>query len=99
MGYRVEYGPVKKVRGLEKRVSRISALIGVCLLIFLVLVGCLWPEGKYVLQKLVFLGDPAVTAAALEDLTDNLRSGEDLSDGLSEFCIRILEAAKIDSPR
>lgn len=99
MGYRVEYGPVKKVRGLERRVSRVSALIAVCLLLFFLLVGSIWPEGAQTLQRLIFPGDPVVTAAALEDLTENLRSGEALSDCMSAFCIQILEGAKIDTLR
>ena len=99
MGYRVEYGPVKKVRGLERRISRVSSLIAVCLLLFFLLVGYFWPEGADVLQKLVFPGDPVVTASALEDLTENLRSGDSLSECMSTFCVQILEGARIDSLR
>lgn len=99
MGYRVEYGPVKKVRGLEKRVSRVSSLIAVCLLLFFVLVSSFWPAGREILQKLIFPGDPVVTAAALDDLTENLRSGEDLSDCMAAFCIQVLEGAKLDMGR
>jgi len=99
MGYRVEYGPVKKVRGLEKRVSGVSSLIAVCLLLFFILVGSFWPEGKEILQKLIFPGDPVVTAAALDNLTESLRSGEALSDSMAAFCIQILEGAEIDTLR
>lgn len=97
MGYRVEYSPVKKVRGLEKRVSRQSALTGLCVLLFVLLVCTCWPEGADVLRKLVFPGDPAVTAAALEELTWELRGGEDLSDSLRNFCLQILEGAGLGS--
>ena len=97
MGYRVEYGPVKKVRGLEKRVSRRSALTGLCLLLFVLLVCTCWPEGAEALRKLVFPGDPAVTAAALEALTCELRSGEAVSDSLRNFCLQILEGAELGS--
>ena len=99
MGYRVEYGPVKKVRGMEKRVSGGASLIAVCLLLFLVLVSSFWPAGKEMLRKLIFPGDPVVTAAALEDLTESLRSGEDLSDSMAAFCIQVLEGADLDTGR
>lgn len=99
MGYRVEYGPVKKVRGLEKRFSRVSALTALFLLLFFLLAGNFWPRGAEVIRKLVFPGDPAVTASALEVMTDQLREGEELSDALHCFCVRILEGAELDSDR
>lgn len=99
MGYRVEYGPVKKVRGLEKRVSRVSALTGLFLLLFLFLTVNFWPKGAETVKNMVLPGDPAVTAAAWEDMTDQLREGEELSDALHYFCVRILEGAELDSDR
>lgn len=99
MGYRVDYGPVKKVRGTEKRVCRGASVIGVFLLLVFLLAGSLWPEGKAILRRLIFPGDPAVTAAALENLTEDLRSGEDLTDSMSAFCIQILEGAELDTDR
>lgn len=99
LGYRVEYGPVKKVRGLEKRVSRVASLTAVSMLLFFLLVGSFWPEGAEIMRRLVFPGDPAVTAAALEELTEDLREGESLPDSLRGFCIRIFEGAVLDSDR
>lgn len=99
MGYRVDYGPVKKVRGLEKRVSRKSALTALCFLIFCLLVGTLWPEGAEMLRRLVFPGDPAVTAAALEEFTVQLQTGADVKESLQQFCLNILEGAKVVTVR
>lgn len=96
MGYRVEYGPVKKVRRLEERVSRRSALTGLFLLLFLFSVCAFWPEGRDTLRRLVFPGDPAVTAAAFEEMTEELRSGSGVMDSLRIFCLRILEGAGLD---
>lgn len=97
MGYRIDYGPVKKVRGVERRVSRIASLTGLFLLLFMITVCAFWPEGTAVLRDWILPGDPAVTAAAMEELTDSLRTGEELSDSLRTFCIRILEGAAIDT--
>lgn len=97
MGYRVDYQPVKKVRGVEKRTSRLPAMIGLCLLLFLLLVGEFWPRGAEVLRNLVVPGDPAVTVAALEDFALELKAGEALPSALEGFCRRIIREAEIDS--
>lgn len=94
MGYRVEYCPVKKVRGAKKRVSRKVMLTALCLLLFCTLVGILWPEGTEVLRLFLFPGDPAVTVAALEELTAELRTGVPLSDSFRIFCLRIMEGSE-----
>lgn len=99
LGYRVEYGSVKKVRGLEKRFSRVSALTALCILLFCILVGTFWPKGRDVLRSLVFPGDPVVTAAAFEDMAEQLREGENLSDALHAFCAQVLEGAALDTDR
>lgn len=91
MGYRIDYGPVKKMRDVEKRTSRLAALTGVFLLLFVTTVCYCWPEGTAVLRDLLLPGDPAVTAAAMEELSDSLRAGESVFHALSDFCNRVLE--------
>ena len=93
MGYRIVYGPMKKARGVERRYSRLAALTGLFLVLFAAAVCCFWPEGAAVLRDWLLPGDPAVTAAAMEELSDSLRTGEDLFHALRTFCIRILEGA------
>ena len=95
MGYRIDYGPVKKVRGVEKRTSRLAALTGMFLLLFVITVCCFWPEGTAVLRDWFLPGDPVVTAAAMEELTDSLRTGEGIGESLRAFCARILEGAAL----
>lgn len=99
MGYRVEYVTVKKVRGLENRVSRLATLTAIFLLLFLFLAGSLWPEGEEVIKRLFFPGDPAVTAAALEKLTGELQAGADVTGSLRNFCLQILKGAELASLR
>lgn len=96
MGYRIEYQPVKKVRGMEKRISRLGALTAVCLLLFLLLVSAVWPQGASAVQSFFLPGDAAVTAAALEGLTADLQAGVGWSDALELFCIRVIEGAELD---
>ncbi len=97
MSYRVDYGPMKKVRGVEKRISRRLALTGVFFLLFVVMLCSFWPEGKAAVQELLLPGDQAVTAAAWEEFAGDLRAGEIVGGSLRSFCVRILEEAGVVS--
>ncbi len=99
MSYRVDYGPMKKVRGMEKRVSRRCALTGLFFLVFVVMVYCFWPEGKTAMEHLLLPGDRAVAAAAWEDFAGELRGGKEISESLRLLCVRILEGAGFDLHR
>lgn len=95
MGYRIDYQPVRKIRGAEKRRSRRAALTGVFFLLFLFGVQILWQEGGQVLRGLLFPGDAAVTAAAMEDLVQQLGAGVRVGEALELFCRRIMEGSGI----
>ena len=97
MGYRIDYGPVKRVRGLEKRTSGLAALTGLFFLLFVITVCCFWPEGVAELRQILLPGDPAVTTSAMEELADSLRTGEMIFDSLRAFCARVLEGAAVGS--
>ena len=99
MGYRIEYGPVKKVRGLESRFSLICSLVGVIFLACLLLAGCIWSEILSGLRNILIPGDPAITVAAFVELSDQLRNGAPLQDALLSFGADILEGAGIDTVR
>lgn len=89
MPYRIDYGPMKKVRGAEKRRSPRAALGALCLLILLGL--ALWPRGARALRAVLIPGDPAVTVAALENLAGELRSGADVQEALEAFCAQVAD--------
>lgn len=97
MGYRVDYQPVKKVRGAEKRTSKIPALTALFLVLFLLLVNGFWPRGAEVLKEVLIPGDPAVTVAALEDFATELKAGENLSGAWEAFCRRVIGEAELGS--
>ena len=93
MGYRISYEPIQKLRQAEKRRSAVAALTALFLLAFPFLAYAFWPEGWHLLRKFLLPGDPAVTAAALEELSLDLKSGSELSVALEGFCHTILEGA------
>lgn len=93
MGYRIEYQPVKKVRGIEKRTSKIPALTALFFLLFFFLVFSFWPDGAHILREILIPGDPDVTVMALETFAQDLRTGGTFSDAFEVFCRRILTEA------
>lgn len=93
MGYRIDYQGMKKIRHAEKRRSRRLALTGLMFLMFLCLTHTFWPEGWHCLERALLTGDTAVTAAALESLSEELKGGEDILEALQRFCRSILEGA------
>lgn len=87
MGYQIHY------EGTEpgaKKPGRFTARLGAGLLAMGLLVSGLWPRWADQLRQVVLPGNPAVTAAAWEDLTQQLRTGEPLSQALEAFCRSIL---------
>ena len=55
-------------------------------------------QGRVLLQNWVqeFLlpGDPAVTAAALENMVDNIKDGNSIAEAVTAFCREIVENAE-----
>lgn len=93
MGYRVEYAPIRKVRGAERKISRVSALTGVWLLFFILLVNGFWPRGAMVMRDLLM----PVDTAALETLASDLRAGAQLDEAVEGFCREIIADAQLDT--
>lgn len=95
MGYRVEYEPVRKVRNMEKRICRVSALTALFLLLFFFLVFAYWPRGAQLITEAIIPGGTDGLAAALEAFADQLRQGEMLSKAFAAFCQSVTMEAQI----
>ena len=96
MSYRIIYGEEpKKLKSNGIRLGRIAAYTALCFALFAVLTVTFWPEGKSVLQEALLPGDASVTAQALENMMENLRSGEALGDAVVVFCQEIMDGAKL----
>lgn len=90
MGYRVEYQPVKKVRGAEMRKSRVLSLSALFFLIFCILVSCFLPREAEVMKEVLIPGEASVTVAALDHFAEELRRGETVQNALLHFCQLVL---------
>lgn len=96
MGYRVSYQPVRKVRGTEKRVSRVPAMTALFLILFLLLLNSLWPFGAEILRDILIPGDADATVMALETFAYELQAGEGLTSAFENFCRKIMDEAQLD---
>lgn len=95
MAYRIDYGS----EGVQRKTLRRKLSMPVMKAAFFVLalvagavtikvVGLTW------VRDVLLPGDPEVTATALENMTDGLRSGESLLDAVTAFCREIIANAQ-----
>lgn len=90
MSYRIDYQPVKKVRGAEKRRSSVISLAAVLLILLAVLVNICWPEGRRILQTMFIPADADVTVSALETMAGDLKAGLPLAEAFRSFCLLVM---------
>ncbi len=95
MGYRIEYGSSSVQRKPLKRKPHYAAIataVGVLSLVFLAIAikhaGLTW------VRDVLLPGDPAITAAALENMVDSMRSGSSIAEAVTAFCQEILANAQ-----
>ncbi len=94
MSYRVEYEKIGNISD-QKRKNRTSTVAAV--LVALLVLGAIAVKtvGLNWVKEVLLPGDPDVTAAALEGMVENLRSGESLLDAIKTFCREIMEHASL----
>lgn len=81
MGYEIVYEKKKK--------RSLGPLAAAWFLVFCLIVGACWPEGREMLRSLLFPGDWTVTAQAAETFALDLKAGEPLGAAVEAFCGRI----------
>ncbi len=90
MGYRITYenGIIRKKAVGERRFRWKRwgcGCLGVALAVALML-----PQGRLLVRDLLLPGDEDVTAAALEEMVENIRAGEPVGEAVEAFCREIL---------
>lgn len=95
MAYRVEYKSFGEEKKQTKAQNHKRAIIAASLVLALTggaltvkLTGLPW------IQKYLLPGDPDVTAAALEQMVEDLRSGSNIGDAVTSFCKEIMGNAQ-----
>lgn len=92
MSYQIEYNTVglPKPKGKPQKTPNWALLcVALCLLLALG-IKCL---GLPWVQQVLLPGDPAVTAAALENMVADLKGGASLIGAITAFCQEILQGA------
>ena len=95
MPYRIDYlsGGTRR-RPLHTKLPRTA--VKTAIIILALIAGALTVKiiGLPWVQEVLLPGDPAVTAAALENMTDGLRSGDSLVEAVTAFCREIIDNAQ-----
>lgn len=89
MSYRIVYGPMPDPPGKETN-SWCRVLTAVFLLLFVLGVRMVWPDGRELLRNLLLPGEPGVTEVALVDLVEDLRSGTAVGESFTAFCQQVI---------
>ena len=96
MSYRITYPSFGEEKKLPVRRERWAGVAAVALVVILVFgaiavknTGLTW------VQTYLLPGDPAVTAAALDGMVEDLRNGESLGEAVKTFCEEIIAHADI----
>ena len=86
MGYVIEY-PENSWKKRKRDRHWVPVFAVLCAL---ALVGLIWKDSRYYLQRLLFPGDAAAALAELERLAVNLQSGTPLGQALEVFCADVV---------
>ena len=95
MAYRIDYSSGSLQRKTVHRKPLVPT-IKTILFILALIVGAVTVKvvGFTWVRDVLLPGNPAVTATALQNMTDNLRSGDSLLDAITTFCQEIVAHAQ-----
>lgn len=94
MSYRITYtsfGEEKKMPESKRKWTGVAAAV----LVMVLVIGAIAVKntGLRWVQTFLLPGDPAVTAAALEDMVEDLKNGDSLGEAVTAFCREIVAHA------
>ena len=94
VSYRIEYdGAVGKYEVRKLRNGNLSVLCAVAFIGCLVSLCLIGHERRAVIRSILIPGSDAVTTAAFQTMTNDLRSGAGLYDAFFDFCHMVLHGA------
>lgn len=82
MSYKIQYTANKKRKAVH---IRLPLMILVSFFLFCMLVKTTWPDGAIFLERLGLFSDSAVMVSALNNLADELQSGDGLISFIRNF--------------
>ena len=94
MGYRIDYSTAGSLRQPLKKKTSWAAFAALVCVLGLVFGAMLIKNTAFAWVKMYLLpGDPAVTAAALENMAADLKAGQPVWDAITAFCAEIIAHA------
>ena len=94
VSYRIEYdGAVGKYEVRTVRAGNFSVICAAALIGFLAFFCLIGQESREVLRSVLIPGSDAVTVAAFQTMTNDLRSGAGLYDAFFDFCHMVMHGA------
>lgn len=93
MGYQIRYNNVGKLPKTCRR-SWTGWVAGFLVLVLLAGAITVKAVGLRWVEEVLLPGDPAVTAAALEAMAEELHAGKPLGEAITGFCEEIMRYAK-----
>ena len=95
MGYRIDYSTAGSLRQPLKKKTSWAAFAALVCVLGLVFGAMLIKNTAFAWVKMYLLpGDPAVTAAALDEMVEGLKRGQGVMDAVTAFCREILAHAQ-----
>lgn len=92
MAYRIDYGPPIEISCPPKyKRPRLRVMTAICLLLFVLGVRWLWPEGRQTLQRVLLPEYVTHTQVAFQDMIGMIQSGESAADAVTAFCREVIE--------
>jgi len=90
--YQIIYGPMPPVKQAGRHgILRFQVLTAAFMLLFVITVRHVWPEGTQTLREFLIPGEPTVTEAAFHEMMADIQDGEPLPDALTAFCRQIVD--------
>ena len=94
VSYRIEYdGAVGKYEVTKLRNGNFPVVCAAALIGFLAFFCLIGQESREVLRSVLIPGSDAVTVAAFQTMTNDLRSGAGLYDAFFDFCHMVMHGA------
>jgi len=90
MAYRIDYQQDSSNTDTHNHLYRRRWMTVGCLILFLLLTGCFWPEGRAVLRRLLIPGNPDVTLEAAEVFARQMLDHVPLRDAIKTLWTTIL---------
>lgn len=95
MGYRIQYGP--PLNSEKKYIKKYKRNLWIACLVIIVFAGlCV---AKYtnpeLMREFIIPGDAEVTSNAFAQMTEQIRQGAAVKEAFTDFCVEIIEHARI----